>query len=59
VLEEIGADGGLSDATRFSLPVAAFDRISNYDAAISDYLSAMRRPTARAASSRARATAAS
>ncbi|MBM3346192.1 MAG: bifunctional phosphoribosylaminoimidazolecarboxamide formyltransferase/IMP cyclohydrolase, partial [Betaproteobacteria bacterium] len=40
VLAEIGRDGGVSRATRFSLAVAAFNRISNYDAAISDYLSA-------------------
>ena len=39
VLSEIERDGGLSDTTRFSLAVAAFNRISNYDAAISDYLS--------------------
>jgi phosphoribosylaminoimidazolecarboxamide formyltransferase / IMP cyclohydrolase len=31
----------LSDATRFALAVAAFNRISNYDAAISDYLSSL------------------
>ena len=41
VLAEIERDGGISDATRFSLAVAAFNRISNYDAAISDYLSAL------------------
>ena len=41
VLAEIERDGGVSDATRFSLAVAAFNRISNYDAAISDYLSAL------------------
>ncbi|MEO8248873.1 MAG: bifunctional phosphoribosylaminoimidazolecarboxamide formyltransferase/IMP cyclohydrolase [Burkholderiales bacterium] len=39
VLDELGATGKLSDATRFALAVAAFNRISNYDAAISDYLS--------------------
>src|SRR5262249_41516727 len=33
--------GAVSDATRFSLAVAAFNRISNYDAAISDYLSSL------------------
>jgi AICAR transformylase/IMP cyclohydrolase PurH len=33
--------GGLSDKTRFALSVAAFNRISNYDGAISDYLSAI------------------
>ncbi|MGY8903149.1 MAG: bifunctional phosphoribosylaminoimidazolecarboxamide formyltransferase/IMP cyclohydrolase [Burkholderiales bacterium] len=41
VLEELQASGKLSDATRFALAVAAFNRISNYDAAISDYLSAL------------------
>ena len=38
VLSELKA-GGLSEGTRFALAVAAFNRISNYDAAISDYLS--------------------
>jgi phosphoribosylaminoimidazolecarboxamide formyltransferase/IMP cyclohydrolase len=42
VLAELEKNGALSDATRFSLAVAAFNRISNYDAAISDYLSALR-----------------
>jgi phosphoribosylaminoimidazolecarboxamide formyltransferase/IMP cyclohydrolase len=32
-------DGALSQATQFALSVSAFNRISNYDAAISDYLS--------------------
>jgi len=41
VLAELERDGGLNDATRFSLSVAAFNRIANYDAAISDYLSAL------------------
>ena len=41
VLDEIKRSGALSDATRFALAVAAFNRISNYDAAISDYLSAL------------------
>ena len=39
VLEELKTAGRLSDKTRFSLAVSAFNRISNYDAAISDYLS--------------------
>ncbi|MBU3710996.1 MAG: bifunctional phosphoribosylaminoimidazolecarboxamide formyltransferase/IMP cyclohydrolase [Limnohabitans sp.] len=39
VLDELRQSGKLSDATRFALSVAAFNRISNYDAAISDYLS--------------------
>ena len=42
VLEELQSEGSLSDATRFALAVAAFNRISNYDAAISDYLSALK-----------------
>jgi phosphoribosylaminoimidazolecarboxamide formyltransferase/IMP cyclohydrolase len=41
VLEELARAGSLSEATRFALAVAAFNRISNYDAAISDYLSAL------------------
>jgi phosphoribosylaminoimidazolecarboxamide formyltransferase/IMP cyclohydrolase len=40
-LNEIEQHGGLSRATRFKLSVAAFNRVSNYDAAISDYLSAV------------------
>jgi phosphoribosylaminoimidazolecarboxamide formyltransferase/IMP cyclohydrolase len=40
-LSEIEQHGGLSRATRFKLSVAAFNRVSNYDAAISDYLSAV------------------
>lgn len=39
VLDELRQHGKLGDATRFALSVAAFNRISNYDAAISDYLS--------------------
>jgi phosphoribosylaminoimidazolecarboxamide formyltransferase / IMP cyclohydrolase len=39
VLQELKTDGKLSDRTRFALAVTAFNRISNYDAAISDYLS--------------------
>ena len=42
VLAELQAhEGKLSDKTRFGLSVAAFNRVSNYDAAISDYLSAI------------------
>ena len=41
VLEELKSGGKLSDKTRFALAVAAFNRISNYDAAISDYLSSL------------------
>ena len=39
VLRELREQGTTSDTTRFALSVAAFNRISNYDAAISDYLS--------------------
>ncbi len=41
VLDELKAGGAVSAATKFALAVAAFNRISNYDAAISDYLSAL------------------
>jgi phosphoribosylaminoimidazolecarboxamide formyltransferase / IMP cyclohydrolase len=41
VLEELRASGAISQKTKFALAVAAFNRISNYDAAISDYLSAL------------------
>ena len=41
VLAELRADGKLSDQTRFALSVAAFNRISQYDGAISDYLSSL------------------
>ncbi|GAB2553092.1 bifunctional phosphoribosylaminoimidazolecarboxamide formyltransferase/IMP cyclohydrolase [Rhodanobacter koreensis] len=40
-LAEIETQGGLSRATRFKLAVAAFNNVSNYDGAISDYLSAL------------------
>ncbi|MGH8857441.1 MAG: bifunctional phosphoribosylaminoimidazolecarboxamide formyltransferase/IMP cyclohydrolase [Polaromonas sp.] len=39
VLDELKAGGKLTDATKFALSVAAFNRISQYDGAISDYLS--------------------
>ena len=42
VLDELSARGALSDQTRFRLAVAAFNRIANYDAAISEYLSRIR-----------------
>jgi phosphoribosylaminoimidazolecarboxamide formyltransferase / IMP cyclohydrolase len=41
VVAELKAHGKTSAATRFKLAVAAFNRISNYDAAISDFLSAI------------------
>lgn len=40
VIAELQA-GGVSTRTKFALAVAAFNRISNYDAAISDYLSSL------------------
>jgi phosphoribosylaminoimidazolecarboxamide formyltransferase / IMP cyclohydrolase len=40
VLAELKA-GGVTRATKFALSVAAFNRISNYDAAISDHLSSL------------------
>ena len=40
VIAELKAHGAVSMTTKFALSVAAFNRISNYDAAISDYLSA-------------------
>ncbi len=40
VLSELQSTGGaVSQATKFALSIAAFNRISNYDGAISDYLS--------------------
>ncbi|MEK0416437.1 MAG: putative bifunctional purine biosynthesis protein : Phosphoribosylaminoimidazolecarboxamide, partial [Pseudomonadota bacterium] len=41
VLEELRHHGQVSAVTKFQLSVAAFNRISNYDAAISDYLSSL------------------
>ena len=41
VLAELQHSGWLSRKTRFGLAVAAFNRISQYDGAISDYLSAI------------------
>ena len=41
VLAELQSQGKVSDATRFALSVAAFNRISQYDAAISEYLSSI------------------
>ena len=42
VLQELRTEGRVAERTRFALAVAAFNRISNYDAAISDYLSSLR-----------------
>jgi len=41
VLAELKSSGEVSRKTKFALAVAAFNRISNYDAAISDYLSSL------------------
>lgn len=41
VVAELKASGQVSQKTKFALAVAAFNRISNYDAAISDYLSGL------------------
>jgi len=42
VLGELKANGKLSDKLRFALSVAAFNRIAQYDGAISDYLSSVK-----------------
>lgn len=39
VIDELNNTGKLSEKSTFALSVAAFNRISNYDGAISDYLS--------------------
>lgn len=44
VLEELRRSGTVSLETRFALSVAAFNRIAQYDAAISDYLSSLQFP---------------
>jgi phosphoribosylaminoimidazolecarboxamide formyltransferase / IMP cyclohydrolase len=41
VIAELKATGKLSDKLRFALSVAAFNRIAQYDGAISDYLSSV------------------
>ena len=41
VLNELQHKNGLSELTRFQLAVSAFNRISQYDGAISDYLSSL------------------
>ncbi|MBC5763183.1 bifunctional phosphoribosylaminoimidazolecarboxamide formyltransferase/IMP cyclohydrolase [Ramlibacter albus] len=46
VIDELKT-GKLSDKTKFALAVAAFNRISNYDAAISDYLSSLQEDRSR------------
>jgi phosphoribosylaminoimidazolecarboxamide formyltransferase/IMP cyclohydrolase len=49
VLDELKAAGEVSRTTKFALAVAAFNRIAEYDAAISDYLSALQADGTRAA----------
>ena len=41
VIAELKAQGKVSEKTKFALSVAAFNRISQYDGAISDYLSSV------------------
>ncbi len=41
VIAELQAHGSVSDKTKLQLSIAAFNRISQYDGAISDYLSAL------------------
>jgi phosphoribosylaminoimidazolecarboxamide formyltransferase/IMP cyclohydrolase len=45
VVAELKRDGTVIEATRFALAVAAFDRIAQYDGAISDYLSSLAGPS--------------
>ncbi len=47
-LSELRASGEIGSSTRFTLAVAAFNRISQYDAAISDYLSSCQSDGSRA-----------
>ncbi len=49
VIEELKTHGAVSEKTKFALSVAAFNRISNYDAAISDYLSSLQSDGTRSA----------
>ncbi|MBX3627568.1 MAG: bifunctional phosphoribosylaminoimidazolecarboxamide formyltransferase/IMP cyclohydrolase [Rhizobacter sp.] len=48
VVAELKANKSVSKETKFALSVAAFNRISNYDAAISDYLSSLQADGSRA-----------
>lgn len=48
VLDELKANGKTSDKTRFAASVAAFNRIAQYDAAISNYLSSLQEDGAKA-----------
>jgi phosphoribosylaminoimidazolecarboxamide formyltransferase/IMP cyclohydrolase len=49
VIAELQAQGAVSRATRFALSVAAYNRIADYDGAISDYLSSITLPDSDAA----------
>ncbi|WP_407353945.1 bifunctional phosphoribosylaminoimidazolecarboxamide formyltransferase/IMP cyclohydrolase [Luteimonas sp. R10] len=54
LVEELAANGGtLSQRTRFALSVAAFNRVAQYDARISDVLSAIAEPSDAGAAGRA------
>ncbi|MBB3345306.1 bifunctional phosphoribosylaminoimidazolecarboxamide formyltransferase/IMP cyclohydrolase [Luteimonas sp. RC10] len=54
LIQELDAhDGALSAATRFALSVAAFNRVAQYDARISDVLSAIAEPSDAGAAKRA------
>ncbi|WP_293390109.1 bifunctional phosphoribosylaminoimidazolecarboxamide formyltransferase/IMP cyclohydrolase [Nevskia sp.] len=48
LLAELDREGGITKATRFKLAVAAFNGVAAYDAAISDYLSAIQPDGSRA-----------
>jgi len=50
VISELqNSNGNISQATNFALSIAAFNRISNYDGAISDYLSSFKADGTRSA----------
>ena len=49
LLAELDREGGITKTTRFKLAVAAFNGVAAYDAAISDYLSAIEADGSRAA----------
>ncbi len=49
LLAELDREGGITKATRFKLAAAAFNGVAAYDAAISDYLSAIEADGSRAA----------
>lgn len=49
LVDELQASGKVSQQTKFQLAVAAFNRISDYDGAISDYLSSLQEDGSRSA----------